>query len=230
MTVEEIFNSPAARYFRDALWNGEIRKIPVCNTCQCYDCRTNNREEIDRIVAWEAARLRGEKVFFWGAGQAYRQFVGFFDASQPIAMIIEGKNVPPVIDDIPTVAPEILLDPKFAKTPIVVFAWPETSSKILAKIKQKYPRPLNKKYLDSSSTLLMWLSWLRENDQSVFAMKLRKRSDGCRCRNPHSGGYSSRSARATSSQVWTSTAYSGCVPCFRAASMADAQEVTSPAV
>ena len=142
MTVEEIFISQAAKYFRNALWNGEIRKIPVCNTCQCYDCRTSNREEIDRIVAWEAARLRGEKVFFWGTGQAYRQFAGFFDACHPIGIIVEGKNVPSEIDDIPTVPPEVLLDPRFAKIPVVVFAWSEVSSKILAKIKEKYPLPL----------------------------------------------------------------------------------------
>jgi len=97
-SLEEIYNGRRAHDFRNALWSGEIGRIPVCRTCYCYDMRASNMEETDRIVAWQSRRVQGMDVIFWGAGQAYRQFAGFFANSNPVAMIVDhegSQSTPP---------------------------------------------------------------------------------------------------------------------------------------
>lgn len=110
-TMQEIYTSEKAQAFRNAHWKGEFGKIPVCKTCQCPDMRVSNTEERDRIVAWMGWQLRGKKALFWGAGTAWRLFGSFFTETRPVAMIIDSfyGNQPSEIDNIPVVAPDVLL-------------------------------------------------------------------------------------------------------------------------
>lgn len=146
---EEIFNGPKARFFKDSLWNGEIGKIPVCRTCYCRDMRASSKEEIDRIVAWQGARLRGREVIFWGSGQAYREYASFYAGCHPIAMIVDMDN-PPMreIDGIPVKKPDILANPATREIPLVIFASTGASGKILGKVIKEFHRKLDNIYVN----------------------------------------------------------------------------------
>lgn len=144
--LKEIFDGSLAQNFRTHMWNMELDKIPVCRTCSCYSTETNNREEIDRIVAWQARQLAGKRIFFWGAGQAYRQFSPFFNLSDPVGIILNDAKITEW-DDLPILSPDILTVEQYRLYPVVIFGSSVASGIILRQIQKKYQLPLNQIYI-----------------------------------------------------------------------------------
>ncbi len=90
-TFEEIFTGETYTAFRRAWWEMRPGDIPVCNTCQFYQ-GSGWRDELARLAAWQARDVRGQKVVFWGAGEAYRAYKSFFADCEPVAMLVESQE------------------------------------------------------------------------------------------------------------------------------------------
>ena len=88
MSLKEIFNGKSYKHFYQSWWEMRPEDIPVCNTCQRYKASAA-RDELARMAAWQARELRGRKVIFWGAGEAYRAYKSFFADCDPIAMLVD---------------------------------------------------------------------------------------------------------------------------------------------
>ena len=90
-SLEEIFTGETYTAFRRAWWEMRPGDIPFCNTCQIYP-RSGWRDELARMAAWQARDVRGRKVIFWGAGEAYRAYKSFFADCEPVAMLVESQE------------------------------------------------------------------------------------------------------------------------------------------
>ncbi len=89
-TLEEIFTGDTYRSFCEKWRNMRPGDIPYCNTCQFY--YGASQPELARMAAWQARDVRGQKVVFWGAGEAYRAYKSFFADCEPVAMLVESQE------------------------------------------------------------------------------------------------------------------------------------------
>ena len=136
-TLEEIFTGETYTAFRRAWWEMRPGDIPVCNTCQWYQ-PSDWRDELARMAAWQARDVRGRKAVFWGAGEAYRAYKSFFADCEPVAMLVESQEREREVDGIPLYHPADFLPTLTEPLPLVIFAMPEASPKILHKLKEDY--------------------------------------------------------------------------------------------
>lgn len=136
-SLKEIFTGEKFRFFYESWWAMRPDKIPVCNTCQCYDAFPSV-DELSRFAAWQARELRGKKVIFWGAGEAYRAYKSFFADCEPVAILVDGIEEGTNIDGIPVHSPEQFLPTLAEPLPLVIFAMQKASPKILRTLKEKY--------------------------------------------------------------------------------------------
>ncbi len=140
MSLDEIFNSKSYKQFYQSWWEMRPEDIPGCNTCQVYRaCAHPN--ELTRMAHWQARKLHGQKVVFWGAGEAYRAYKNFFVDCEPIAMLMDTPNAieQKEIDAIPVYHPDAFLPSLAEPLPLVIFAMQKASPKILKTLKEKYP-------------------------------------------------------------------------------------------
>lgn len=139
MSLEEIFTGEKYTAFYQAWWEMRPGDIPVCNTCQRY-LLDGEREELLRMAAWQARELRGQKVIFWGGGEAYRACKSFFVDCEPVAMLMAtpADSGQKYIDGIPVHHPDAFLPTLTEPLPLVIFAMQENSPKILQTLKEKY--------------------------------------------------------------------------------------------
>lgn len=138
-TLEEIFTGEKFRFFYESWWAMRPDKIPVCNTCQCYDAFPSS-DELSRFAAWQAGELRGQKVVFWGAGEAYRAYKSFFADCEPVAVLVDSytNQKQKEIDGIPLRHPDEFLPTLTEPLPLVIFAMQKASPRILRTLKEKY--------------------------------------------------------------------------------------------
>jgi hypothetical protein len=124
--------------FYERHWARDIDDMPVCRQCSQPNHKPSV-SEIYRLAAYEGNRLAGRNVYFWGFGSAYAAYGAFFGQCRPRFILYDGEiPSPDSIEGIPVRHPdEVLL--KGEKLPIIVFAYPRHSKKIVAKIYQKYP-------------------------------------------------------------------------------------------
>lgn len=139
-SLDEIFSSESYNHFYK-MWR-EMRPcdLPVCNSCQIYTSYVE-RDELARMAAWQARKLNGQKVIFWGAGESYRAYRSFFADCQPVAMLLDlpiGGVITQEIDGIPVYRPEDFLPSLAEPLPLVIFAAKDASPKILRKLKNKF--------------------------------------------------------------------------------------------
>ncbi len=139
MSLEEIFTGDTYKSFYRAWWQMQPEKIPVCNSCQVYATYAE-RDELARMAAWQAREVRGQKVIFWGGGEAYRAYKSFFVDCEPVAMLMDTPNATEQkeIDGIPVYRPDVFLPALTEPLPLVIFAMQEASPKILQTLKEKY--------------------------------------------------------------------------------------------
>ena len=139
MSLEEIFTGEVYTAFRRAWWEMRPGDIPVCNSCQYY-LLYGEQDERDRLAAWQARDVCGRKVVFWGAGEAYRAYKSFFADCEPVAMLLESqeREREREVDGIPLYHPADFLPTLTEPLPLVIFAMPEASPKILRKLKEDY--------------------------------------------------------------------------------------------
>ena len=137
-TLEEIFTGDTYRFFYEKWRNMRPGDIPYCNTCQFYSGAS--QPELARMAAWQARDVRGQKAVFWGAGEAYRAYKSFFADCEPVAMLVESqeREREREIDGIPLYHPDDFLPTLTEPLPLVIFAMPEASPKILRKLKEEY--------------------------------------------------------------------------------------------
>lgn len=137
MSLEQIFNSEQYKFFYQAWWEMRPGDIPKCNNCQQYDpwCDT---PDLYRMAAWQAKKLRGQKVIFWGGGEAYRAYKSFFVETKPIAMLLDVPERPTEVDGIPVYHPDDFLPTCGEPLPVVIFAMQRASPKIWQALKEKY--------------------------------------------------------------------------------------------
>lgn len=136
-SLDELFNGEKYRSFYETWWSMRPGEIPYCNTCQFYAGRAS-KNELARLAAWQARELRGQKVVFWGCGEAYRAYKSFFIDCQPVAMLSDFAERPAEIDGIPVFHPDDFLGTLTDPLPLVIFAMQKASPKILQTLKEKY--------------------------------------------------------------------------------------------
>ena len=90
-SLEEIFTGATYRSFYEKWRNMRPGDIPYCNTCQLYP-RAISQSERARMAAWQARDVRGRKIVFWGAGEAYRAYKSFFADCEPVVMLVESQE------------------------------------------------------------------------------------------------------------------------------------------
>ncbi len=138
-SLAEMFSGETYRSFHEKWWNIRPGDIPYCNTCQFYSGGAS-RGELDRMSAWQVRELRGKKVIFWGAGEAYRAYKSFFVDCEPVAILVDSQREErkEEIDGIPLYHPDEFLPTLTEPLPLVIFAMQEASPKILRTLKEKY--------------------------------------------------------------------------------------------
>lgn len=136
MSLAEISAGEKYKFFYESWWRMRPGHIPVCNTCQLYQSYAG-RDELARMAAWQARDLRGQKVVFWGAGEAYRAYKSFFADCEPVAMLVDSAQKEK-IDGIPIFHPADFLPSLTEPLPLVIFAMQEASPTILQSLKEKY--------------------------------------------------------------------------------------------
>ncbi|CAK7028066.1 MAG: GTP 3',8-cyclase [Desulfovibrio sp.] len=141
-SLEKIFCSPAYTAFSQAMWNRDLEAFPLCAACDQPNF-PSSQAELFRLAAYEASRLYGREVFFWGMGEAYRMYKIFFNHCKPLAMLSDfAGNDAGKVDGIPVRHPDAVLgqrDEHDPIRPVVVFAYPPNNRKIVAAIREKYP-------------------------------------------------------------------------------------------
>lgn len=146
--LTEIYDSETARDFRNKWWNMEQDQIPVCKRCKNYSTRVNNMQEFDRIVFWQAERLRGREVLFWGHETPFRRYGVFFGACKPVGMIFEhNEQGLSEFADIPVYTPEILKKKEFFELPLVLFAYRDEAAPILCQLAEEYRFPVKRLFV-----------------------------------------------------------------------------------
>lgn len=139
MPVAEIFNSDEFAAFYHKHWAGEESDIPICSDCMEYRFEVLPEEQA-RLAAYRGQQWAGREVYFWGAGQTYREYGIFFSQTKPQAMLIDSGNPHSgTVDGIPVRHPAEVLE-QGKKLPIVIFAQPGHSYTIIAKILKQFPR------------------------------------------------------------------------------------------
>lgn len=136
-SLQEIFTSSRFIEFYTKHWLGREYDLPVCSTCTNYRS-ISTPGELARFAAWQATSLTGQKVWFWGAGEAYRRYKTYFGLTKPQGIILDIDHPTSKIDDITVFHPEEALVCK-EQLPIIIFAYDKNSSTILRTIALKYP-------------------------------------------------------------------------------------------
>ncbi|MDL2216725.1 SPASM domain-containing protein, partial [Desulfovibrio sp. OttesenSCG-928-M14] len=138
-SLEEIFSSSLYRAFYQTHWNRDLGDLPVCRVCNQPNHQAS-ADELLRLTAYEAQRLAGREVYFWGCGEAYRQFAVFFSACRPHCILYDAQDEAPLeVDGIVIRHPDdVLLEGPVL--PLIIFASPMHSRRIMDTIRQRYPR------------------------------------------------------------------------------------------
>lgn len=138
MSIQEIFNSDTFRDFYTRHWEGKEGDLPICAKCTNYRSLAS-QEELARFAAWQGSKLAGKKVWFWGAGEAWRRYRSFFSCALPQGILLDTPGtLPKSIAGIPVHHPDAVLT-QGEKLPVVIFASPRHSSQILQSITSRYP-------------------------------------------------------------------------------------------
>jgi hypothetical protein len=137
-SVDQIFSSEIFQNFYKKHWEIRLEGIPVCNICTQYRS-FSSQEEYMRFAVHQGAQLAGKEVYFWGAGEAYRAYAIFFAQTRPRAMLLDvAGDLPEQIDNIPVLHPEAALSGR-DKLPLIIFAYPKHSVRILQTLAEKFP-------------------------------------------------------------------------------------------
>ncbi|CAK7028011.1 MAG: hypothetical protein DELT_02658 [Desulfovibrio sp.] len=137
-SLETIFTSPVYREFYRKHWDRDLESLPLCARCNQPNHAASPEESL-RLAAHEAQRLAGREVYFWGCGEAYRQYAALFNRCKPHCILYDAPDPPPAeVDGIPVRHPADELA-KGLLLPIVVFAHPRHNHAILETIRSRYP-------------------------------------------------------------------------------------------
>ena len=133
---EEIFSSDTFIRLYRKLWAKEYSDLPLCAACQ--GTLPASWGEAARLAAWQGQRMTGSRVWFWGGGSAYHTYNHCFFGTRPEALFLDTTaEAPSEIDGIPVQHPCILKKQK-EKLPLIVFAYPANSGRILDCIVENY--------------------------------------------------------------------------------------------